>query len=72
MSESTVPIEQYFGFISEEIYNRPEHHQQFAQATIPSTHTMVSFSAERSSTDPFTGEKRFALVVYAYKSQEKP
>jgi len=71
MTESTVPVEQYCGFISEEIYNRPEYHQQIAQAAIPSTHTMVSFSVERSTTDLFTGEQRFALVVYAYKSQEK-
>ena len=72
MSDATVPIEHFYCFLSEEIYNRPEDHQQIAQLVIPSTHTMVSFSAEQSTRDLFTDEQRFALVVYAYKSQEKP
>jgi hypothetical protein len=72
MTDATVPIEQFYCFISKEIYNRPEYHQQIAQLLIPSTHRMVSFSAEQSTRDLFTDEQRFALVVYAYKSQEKP
>ena len=72
MTDATVPIEQYCCFLSEEIYNRPEYHQQIAQLLIPSTHTMVSFSAEQSTRDLFTDEQRFALVVYAYNSKDKP
>lgn len=72
MTDATVPIEKFYSFISEEIYNRPEYHQQIAQLVIPSTHRMVSFSAEQSNRDLFTDEQRFALVIYAYNSQEKP
>ena len=70
MTDATVPIEKFCSFISEEIYNRPEYHQQIAQLVIPSTYTMVSFSAEQSNRDLFTDEQQFALVIYAYKSED--
>lgn len=65
----TIPVEQFAGFINEQLFNDPTYHEHMARIMIPSTHTMLSWNAEESSTDILTGEKRYAIVAYAYRSE---
>lgn len=64
----TVLVEQFAGFISEGLFNETAYHEYMAKSMIPSTHTMLSWHVEESSTDILTGTKRYAIVAYAHKN----